>query len=397
MIKKIYTHTIHIAILIIALSSCEQEDINEISNKAQAITFGVPTLSVETSTRSNAKNELTEGDEFGVMGYCVPYIIGTQTFDYNSAASFWVLKKSYCSPEVFYKQKVVVTANGCTYDYTGQNENNPKYWYRKDYDTSNQYNSSVTEADEYKYSFFAYYPYASQSTAYTPWEIDAPTDKNTAGAPKLTFTMPQNGEEEETILDHTQTPDAMLAVLYDRTSQDGNLRFNFSHVLTGLGFEVNNFSNFDLIIHSIELIGTFHKKVSVDFTGTNTSWSFPDPKYTGKYIITNKDIELPAPNAEQNETVTSSESPIGGEHILLIAGSDTSFGTNIRIAINYTFNGENKTDENVTRPSTFTPRPGVKYTAQLNFVGNAFVLQFIADNGEEWEDGGSDNDDVIFE
>ena len=44
----------------------------------------------------------------------------------------------------------------------------------------------------------------------------------------------------------------------------------------------------------------------------------------------------------------------------------------------------------------------MKYTAQLNFVGETFVLQFVVDNGEQWEDGGADdgredNDDIVFE
>ena len=45
---------------------------------------------------------------------------------------------------------------------------------------------------------------------------------------------------------------------------------------------------------------------------------------------------------------------------------------------------------------------GYRYTAQLNFIGDAFVLQFVVDNSETWEDGeladGDDsNDDIIFE
>ncbi len=44
----------------------------------------------------------------------------------------------------------------------------------------------------------------------------------------------------------------------------------------------------------------------------------------------------------------------------------------------------------------------MKYTAQLNFVGDTFVLQFVVDNSEQWEDGEADdgredNDDVVFE
>lgn len=40
------------------------------------------------------------------------------------------------------------------------------------------------------------------------------------------------------------------------------------------------------------------------------------------------------------------------------------------------------------RPTQFQPRAGVRYTAQLNFVGETFALNFIAAEDEFWEDGG---------
>lgn len=108
--------------------------------------------------------------------------------------------------------------------------------------------------------------------------------------------------------------------------------------------------------------------------------------------------------------MTSSPSPVGpirdelegrNEHLLLISGTGYSFGEDVEVYIKYTFNGGSK-EQHYSRPSTFTPRPGVKYTAQLNFVGDAFVLQFVTDNDEQWgngmaDDGNEENDDIIFE
>ena len=66
------------------------------------------------------------------------------------------------------------------------------------------------------------------------------------------------------------------------------------------------------------------------------------------------------------------------------------------VNITYTFDGYKKA--NYTRPTTFTPTPGTKYTAQLNFVGETFILQFVVDNNEEWENGETDdNGDAVFE
>ncbi len=389
------------AVLAVVCAACEKDSAGELMREeCDRIVFDTPALMVETVTRSTLKDALVPGDEFGVLGYCVPYTVGTQTPNYNAGASLWALKKALCPPDVFYKQRVVVGTGGCTYDRNGGTGNNPKYWYRDGYDTDNAANAGVTGTDDYRYSFVAYYPYSGAFT------VDKPETGQTAGAPVLTFTMPQTGTDVAAPLDHRATPDAMLAVLYNSRKSDGNLRFNFSHVLTGLGFEVNNFSGYDLEVKSVTLSGSFYKKVRIDLTGDVSSFSFPGDRYTGTYTLFDGDasggsLMLPAPDASLGETVTSSPSPIGGEHVMLISGTGTSFGENVKVRIEYVFNGVPNVFE-TARPGTFTPQPGIKYTAQLNFVGDTFVLQFVVDNQEQWEDGEADdedetNDDVIFE
>lgn len=373
------------------VAACEREyPADSAAGTSDRILFGTPVLSVET--RSTFKNALDPGDEFGVLGYCVPYTVGTTAPDYNAGSSPWVLKKAQCPPEVFYDQRVVVGANGCRYDRNGGTDNDPKYWYRDGYDTNNSANGAIVGTDRYRYSFFAWYPYEGAFT------IDRPNGSAEAGAPVFTFTMPQTGSSLSDPLEHGNTPDAMVAVLYNRTKEDGNLRFNFSHVLTGIGFQVNNLSEYDLTVHSVSLSGSFYKDVTIDLTGDNSQFSFSSARYTGSYALLSEDLSLPAP--AEGTTATSS-GLIGGEHLLLISGTGTSFGENVTVNIKYTFNGQ-PGDQRMARPGTFTPRPGVKYTAQLNFVGETFVLQFVVDNGEQWEDGGADdgredNDDIVFE
>ena len=53
----------------------------------------------------------------------------------------------------------------------------------------------------------------------------------------------------------------------------------------------------------------------------------------------------------------------------------------------YTYEGKEKS-YTTGRPGEFMPRAGTKYTAQLNFIGDSFVLNFVVDNGEFWENGG---------
>lgn len=391
--KKTYIFTA--VALALLLPSCQQETLDqtgEAPSPADYIQFGTPTVTLNTESRSTTKDALTEGDAFGVLGYCLAYRVGTTNINYNSGTDEWSGKKDYCPPSVFYKQKVTVSNGGTTYDKDGGTSNNPKYWYVDGKDLNGDPNDQITNANTFNYSFIGYYPYGDEY-----FSFEQPTSATTAGAPILTFTMPQ----ENNNLDASKTPDAMLGVEYNvQKRNSGRVQFDFFHILTGLGFVINNYSDYDLTVHSLNLSGSFYKQVKIDLTGNTVSYTFPESRYTGAYTLSDQEISLPAPG--ENEVCTSSESPIGGEHLLLISGTGTSFGENVQVNINYTFNGVNKTQK-IVRKTSFLPQPGTKYTAQLNFVGNAFVLQFAVDNGEIWEDGEADddenvnNDDIIFE
>ncbi|MEB3374332.1 fimbrillin family protein [Bacteroides sp. CR5/BHMF/2] len=91
--------------------------------------------------------------------------------------------------------------------------------------------------DNYRYTFFAYYPMDD-------FTVESPTNATTRGVPKLTFTMPfaETGDVATTTLDDKETPDAMVSVVYNHLRTTGNVRFNFSHIMTGLGFAVNNYN-----------------------------------------------------------------------------------------------------------------------------------------------------------
>lgn len=389
-----------ISALLPVLWACQKERADDIGlDSNDRIMFASPMLTVETRAGTGElKDALSPGDEFGVLGYCIPYKVGSSSeLDYNGAASSWSTKRNYCAPNVFYKQKVTVQNSGCIYDYTGGQDNKPKYWYSDGFDTERNENSSITDADQYQYSFYAYYPYDGGY-----WTVESPDGASDAGAPQLTFSMRQPGGSDFTTgLDQSLTPDAMLAVLYNCKRGDGNLQFNFSHVLTGLRFVVNNYSESDLLVYSIKLQGHFFKKVQVDFSNTVVAFSFPTDRYTGSYIlyVNTGGLSLPAPTEDQ--AGTSSDSILEEEYkkyIMLISGEGSYFGEDVQVVIDYKLGDSDRKTEYITRPGTFTPSPGVRYTAQLNFVGNAFVLQFVVDNSEQWENGGSDDGgDVVFE
>ena len=403
---------------IIIFTSCQQEE-NSIQSAGQEIRFGIPAVGVET--RSTFKDALDAGDSFGVLGYCLGYTVGTaDEVNYASGSGRWATKRNYCPPSVFYKQRVTIQDDGiCTYDQnntTATNGNDPKFWYADGMDLNGNANNKITDADNFRYTFFAYYPYDNAFT------VTKPTSATEAGAPVLTFTMPQDGNNISTELDHSRTPDAMLAALYDRQSSEGNLQFEFYHILTGLGFTVNNYSSRHLLINRIELRGTFYKTLTIDATQGTVSFTSPSTStYQGAYVIYDSEkgtaeeqeregMYLYNENPE-TETVVSSPSPIGGEHVMLISGTqDQSLGPdndNLQVYIRYKFwDGDAKepTEWKETTPkrtATFTFRAGTRYIAQLDFVGDAFTLNFIPVGSDMWEDGEADdgdesNDDVVF-
>ncbi len=412
-------------VTLVALASCSEEPGGGLAQPDGAIVFGTPAMSVET--RSTFKDAIEASESFGVIGYCLAYTVGTTTVNYNSGAGNWLTKREYCPPSVFNRQRVTVESDGpCSYE-------NIKYWYANGKGLDGEDVASVTNADNYRYTFFAYYPYDGA------YEVEIPgTMKNekgddilvggspvNVGAPRLTFTMPQTGTSLAAVLDHSATPDAMLAALYDRRKSEGNLQFTFRHVLTGLGFVVNNYSTRHLLVNKVELRGTFYKRLIIDATTSTVTYESPSASpgdvYTGTYVVydggAGEVLDLTNDDPE-NVSVVSSQNPIGGEHVMLISGvqnqslgpvaNDENGYEPLEVVIHYKFwdNGDAEpsdwTVKAFTRPATFTFRSGTRYVARLDFVGDAFTIDFIQANGDIWQDGEADdgdetNDDVVFE
>lgn len=384
-------------VLLTTFSACgEDHYAADFTPAAGRIGFGQQAMAVSSRADDGTKDAFTTGDDFGVFGYCVPQQVGNTNPDYQSASAQWSAKMANSVPDVFNNQRVTLMADGnWQYDYTQASAIPttyiPKYWYAEGHDTQNGENSSITGTDNYRYTFFAYSPYDNNVFQW----------KTEKGAPKVKVNIPQSGGDN---MDIDATPDAMLAVLYNRRKGEGNLRFTFSHVFTALGFEVNNFSEYDLRIHRITLSGKFYKSLTFDFATQGYQYDTGDT-YTGTYVIwddANGNETINLLNKSEDKTESSTNGPVGGKFIRLLSGpggtsGNEYLGSDVQVTIEYTFRDQARISRSFTRPGTFLPQAGTKYTAQLNFVGDAFVLQFVVANGEMWEDGGSDDEDVVFE
>lgn len=360
------TRNIYIGIALSLLcASCNKEEVSfspELSG--QAIEFGRPAISVET--KGGPVNELPDGSSFGVLGYCLAQTRPDDpTPNLASGKLNWDTKKALCPPEVFYKKEVTCSGNTCSYEEL-------KEWY---------------VPVDYKYSFFAYYPYDNA--------FNVTTGKDYLGAPKVKFSMPFESNDENTVLDDNQVPDAMVAQEIDVMRNTGTVQLHFLHILTGLNFQVNNYNAKEdgtpgekVTIHSLKLGGTFYKSIEINF---DSGYDFPDETFSGTYNIVEGDIEVPA---------LTSKTKIGDKTLLLVSNLKKTTGNgaylgNLTLTIEYSFGTSIRKTQTFTRPENFLPAGGTIYTAQLNFIGDAFVLNFIVDNDQKWEDGGDSN--ITFE
>ncbi len=363
--------------LLLLCAACQQEEwAQPEADSPDAIRFAAPAITVEKVTRSTFHDAFPTNGTFGVLGYCVPYQRGSDTQkDWASGSSPWDNKNSNAFPDVFYKQAVTYDGSACSY-------NTEDGGLRKWYNTTD--NSEAISPDNYRYTFFAYYPMDD-------FMVESPVNATTRGVPKLTFNMPfeETGNVETTTLDDTNTPDAMVSVVYNHLRTTGNVHFNFSHIMTGLGFAVNNYNygseeEETVTVKKVTLSGNFTRSITIDFSKNTNEDGFYTYKgtYPGTYVIYNNEKGYAvAPN--------SSVPLIGDKHLLLLSNATdgTYFGEGVKVYVEYTYRGKEKT-ASAERPTQFQPRAGVRYTAQLNFVGETFALNFIAAEDEFWEDGG---------
>lgn len=340
--------------------SCNRENNGGNKLSDDVILFNCPHLEVEVlpfqkgSLRSDLQS-FPKNTSFGVLGYCLAKDGDGISLDPHSGSTPWDTKKTRCTPHIFYKTEVT---------YTGDNGNICQYddlqrWY---------------ENPDYLYTFYCYYPYDA-------FEIK-PSDVDGMGIPTFRYDMPFASTDENTLLSLDDIPDAMLSQQKDVTRLQGNITPQFYHLLAGVNFTINNFNpGMDLTVHNIYIKGEFNKSILV-----GGSISFPDEKYKGTFPIVTQDLSIPA---------NTSQKKAGGKNLLLVSNwTDQSYFGNNQLEIEYTFDG--KRDRQVFyRPALFAPLGGTIYTINLNFVGNAFIIEAIVDNNQLWEDGG--NSDIIFQ
>lgn len=345
-------------------ASCQQE---ELPGGGGLSDSGIIFTSDYALSRSIAKTTFSEGDKVGVLGYCL---------DDNNlyGASDWNTKKLFVKPEVFYNQEL-------TFDGTG-------VW---EYDYNNQGLRKWYDNPEYQYAFFAYYPYASVSESTNKGTITIGektmgtielSSKDAVSDPVLTYTMPHQGYGSGTALDRTQTPDLMVAYNIDRTSGEGPVKMDFRHLLCGMEFEVNNFTEQDVEITKLQFSGTNFYKI-IKITGQNQGTEVFDG-YSGDFTVVDGTVTCPA-----NGKLRIADTEGNRVDLLLIADENGDINHNGSSSIKITYGESTRTFP----LSGLKFQAGVKNVFTINFIGNDVVLEMRAT--DNWEDGG--DSDITFE
>lgn len=331
---------------------------------ADPIRFATPTLNCQVESAPFTRTPVDlfpAGGSFGVLGYCLAYYAGTTEVDPTTGPASWDSKAVLSAPTLFYKQEVKFNGDECYY--TGVQQR----WY---------------EPADYLYTFFAYYPYGD--TFYTV-EPATPTG---IGNPALTYTMPFSGGEIATPRNLDDIPDAMAASTVDASRQDGHVRLEFNHLLTGIDFTVNNYNTTnDLTVHGLRISGNFYRSLRIHM---NEGLEYPLETFSGTFTFLDGADDTDDIQIEHDK----SQARIAGKTLLLISNLETGpdyIGTNVNIHIDYSFMGRRITDKTIPLPAGYLPHGGTIYTVEMNFIGDAFILNFIVGNNQMWEDGGDSN------
>ncbi len=391
-----YLKLIHVLTCAAAFAACgEKPEVEPRVDETHYVTFTAPAVTMsgvevgaDGLSRAKLLNAFPEGEAFRVYGYCVPKQVNNTSEDWQAASSPWDTKSGFVRADVFYATDVKCGGGDASYG------NNLKEWYVDEVGDV----PAGANAANFRYSFIAHYPVSG----FTVNRASA----SVAGVPIFTFTMPWNGEN--TSLDHVLVPDAMLAEKFDHRRAEGAVGLRFYHILTGLRFRVNNYSNEELVIESVTMSGQFYREATFDYTKNvvkQATKSLSQSSYSGVFTLTNGAQSCPAGAASPYLGATV-ENP-DGTTILLLPNLEAdpstadrpenpiySLGDKKTITIRYHYgNGTGRTAVIENFHLSYKPGQSTRYTGNLNFVGDRFVLVFQADT-DQWEDG-SDNGIII--
>lgn len=389
---------------LLTATACTQD---ELPGGTGTFDSGIVFTSPYTLTRSDAMRygSFRAGDQVGVLGYCKATNQGR-----DNSGSPWEAKKDFCKPEVFNNQPLTYTDKGLwEYNWTGNgNINGLHPWYEPGQDDNGL---------DYTYSFFAYYPYATNGTIYdkenkSMGKIELST-KDATGDPQITYTMPFSSNIVSTELDWTKVPDLMLAYTTDHLKADGTVKLDFRHLFCAFEFKVNNYTTSPVTISALTVSGSqFYRSVTVN--GRQTGYEVGTDRYKGTFDVLstytgNQGFTCPKgteiKDTETQEVIgitpatvsitTDGTATAKGDPVALLfipdANGKLTANSHSDLTLHITVDGIGQSKDMKLTEATF--KAGVRSVFNINIVGNDIYLQLESDGS--WDDGG--DSDITFE
>lgn len=382
---------------LLGFTACSQESSDEPVGGDNVIRFQPVVMMGDAVPESRATllNSLPVGSSFGVLGYSVPYVVGSTTdIAWTSGSSDWEVKKGNVYADVLYCSEVKIDAQGCYY----ADGAHPGVWY----DASNMVGSTV-DPSGFKYSFIAYHPYWSKQNDGTSRFTVTPANASAKGAPQLTYKMiyaeKPSSEGEKLVRDTEDATDAMVAVVHDHVRASGAVILPFEHILCGLSVQVNNYNHDNAVtIHSLSIDGEFYGQGMINYADADPKMVVSDDnRYWATFNYVTSDMTVPTNSA--SICGATADKPEGTVALLLPNRNDPNrdsgihLGSNKKINISYTFAGKDGA-KSIDFSLGRVPVPGINYKLNINFIGDQILLMFTADSIEYWE-AGSDNNIII--
>lgn len=399
--KRTYLIGTTIALCSLLMSACRQEATNAPASpdlSGEAIIFTSP---YSVSRASNVNTDWDSGTRVGVLGYCYATQGGVDLGPVD-----WNTKKDFVHADVMWNQQLTFKEGMWDYDYNNQGL---REWY-----------DDTDKAGSYKYAFFAYHPYvdATEEVEITDDEDEAKTyncrrgqvagrrgtisisNESMTNDPLIVYTMPHTGDSENNPLGLDRVPDLMLANTIDHKRTDGTVSLNFRHILCGLVFEVNNFTDQPVTIENLTFQGTnFYKEIRV--LGQENGYSIGETDETGKpeslyggafHLVQNENSFTVSAATADGANITPGTQRIDATLLFITDknGKITYTGDQDRegqcaIVVNETSHMD------IQKSMSFAA--GVKSIFSINYIGNDFTIQIR--NSDNWEDGG--DNDITFE
>ena len=369
---KRYQYLSILAISVLFLASCAKETpIVPGGGTYYPIFNGYMLFSTDVSSRATLATDM-HNKSFGVLGY------------QYSPTTNWDTAKALATPNLFYNQEVSCNEKGvCSYE-------------------------PIKPWEDYKYSFFAYHPYA---TAYNGITISG---KDVVGSPTLTYTYPwigtvvDDGESVPVVnYDKDQICDLMTAEAIDEDGSS-NVNLDFKHRFFAVevlatnynetGYQLDKDGNQIWVdatqkINNLILIvkGLTYKSMTIPMSTLSG-----EPEYISRekiawgnktnevrFELSKREVIVPAFNEGGNGYATSI-SKLGSSnsngYLMLIPQSE-----DLEFTVNW-FGNDNVTHNPTAVKSTMSFEPGKLYQVIINFVGSGITIALIEAGSWQIED-----------